>query len=374
MKKFLFYCLVFILSTSAFSQITKADHYNTIDNKLFEYNKNNPPFDSIVAFVNKNFISQEDKIRAYYSWIATNVEYDVDHLNKMLELLKINVKTISGDSQNADTVFIKRKAVCEGFSLLFNKFCSASSIPSFMAVGYTKLPNGEVYTEIHHAWNVVRSDSNWHLIDVTWSGGYVNSMNQYVKRFSDKYFFSTPDDFLKDHLPLDPMWQLKNDPLSKNKFFGLQDTLPSAFINYNDSINNYAKVTPKKQKQTDFVHYYLFDPLNPEFQLEMDRVVNNIAADYLSEASLHYDLFLTFQSKKMGKHPTIANCKKAKAILEVPKQDLIKAINYLKVQKAFTKEFEVIFKEMITNANTNLTSIKQTIDAVNSYMKSIGGK
>ncbi len=367
--------LAYLYGNDCFCQLTKVDYYNTIDNKIYAFSKGkNPPFDSIVSFVEKHFFSEEDKIRAYYSWTATNINYDVEHLSNIISLSKMNVKATSGTSQTADTVFAKRKAVCEGFSTLLNKFCKASSIQSYLVGGYSKLPDGEVNTDILHAWNVVRADSNWKLIDVTWSGGFVNSMNQYVSRFSDKYFFSKPEEFIKDHLPLDPMWQLLIRPVSKNQFFDSKDSLSESNLNYKDSIVKYIKLTNTEQKYIDALHSHLYDRENNTFMRDLDVYVNNTASDYLLVASVHYNKFLNFQNQKMGKHPNAAICKKAKQLLEIPKQDLIKAIDFLKPKKAYTAEYEKIFLEMLTNANSNLKSIKSTIDSINTYIKNIGGK
>jgi hypothetical protein len=96
--------------------------------------------------------------------------------------------------------------------------------------------------------------------------------------------------------------------------------------------------------------------------------------DFFAEASAHYDAYALFQKKKMGKHPTAALCKKGKALLEVPKKDLMKAIAYLKDKKALTSEYEVIFRDMLENANKNLLSVKQNTDAINAYMKHMGYK
>jgi hypothetical protein len=73
MKYILFY--VFVLNLCFLSlnaQVTRVDHYNIIDNKVFTFSKQKPdaPFDTITAFVNTNFQTQEDRARAYYTWIA----------------------------------------------------------------------------------------------------------------------------------------------------------------------------------------------------------------------------------------------------------------------------------------------------------------
>lgn len=368
--------LFFVLKTTCYSQLTKADYYNKIDNTIHTFNQGKThSFDSIVSFVNHSFVTNEDKIRAYYSWIATNITYDLEYLANLMSFSKMKMRMATGISQNADTVFKKRKAVCEGFSVLLCKFCEASNIKSVMVGGYSKLPEGDVNTEMLHAWNAVRLDSSWKLIDVTWSGGFVNAMNQYVTRFSDKYFFTDPKEFVKDHLPLDAMWQLLEKPISKDQFFNSTDTTYySTNFQYRDSIKNYLVLKGAEQKYADALHSHLFDPQNVDFVRDLDVYINNIAADYLLEASVHYKKFQDYQNQKMGKHPSTAMCKKAKALLELAKQDLVKTIDFLKTKKAYTDEYKTVFQEMTDNANSNLKNLKEIIDSINSYLKDISRK
>lgn len=370
------FIFIIVLVKASFGQLSKADYYNAIDNKIYTLSKNESlTLDSLIKYVKINFISPEDKVRAFYSWVAQNIIYDINHLNNMVSLSKMNVKMQSGISQNADTVFIKKKAVCEGYSLLLHKLLESCSIPSYVIGGYTKTPEGEINTEILHTWNAVKIDSTWQLIDVTWSGGYVNAMNQYVKRFSDKYFLSKPEEFIKDHLPLDPMWQLLIAPASKNSFFEANNnsTYASNF-NFTDSIAKHLSKPAAEQKRLNYIHHLSFDPDNNKYKLQLDILTYNTAGDVLLEASLHFNQFMEFQTKKMGKFPTASNCKKAKKLLEIPKNDLNKTIEFIANNPAYTTEYAGTFKEMLASANTNLNNIKKTIEEINTYMKQNGMK
>lgn len=306
-------CLCLALQISAQS---KAVYYNTIYNKVFMFSKNKAAgFDSVVSYVNRSFASNEDRVRAYYTWIALNVSYDTKRLQDLEVLKHMQMRDASDISQNADTVFRKRKAVCEGYSKLMVKFCGASGIPASMVTGYTKMPDGEIVTDILHAWNAVKVDSAWQLLDVTWSNGYMDQNHEYKKRFSDKYFLSSPSEFLQDHLPLDPMWQLQAEPVSKNGFFKQTGDHGTGY-HYNDTISAYMAVPVSQQEYIDYLHYYRFDPENPMYKNNLDVYVNNQAADYLDLFNVYYQNFVRFANANLVKSASVANIKKAKAMLE----------------------------------------------------------
>jgi transglutaminase/protease-like cytokinesis protein 3 len=190
-----------------------GENYSRIDNEIYLYSKKgNRNFDSVLAFVTRNYSDQEERARAFYIWIALNINYDTEKIED-LEFQRVwNVKThFRPTSQLADTVIKNGKAVCEGFSNLFIKFCKAVSIPCEMVVGYSKMENGEVITGILHAWNVIQINNEWYPVDITWSNGYVDNNRKYVKRFSTKYFMLPSHIYHQDHLPLDPMWQLSDN-------------------------------------------------------------------------------------------------------------------------------------------------------------------
>lgn len=361
-------CVWLALQISAQS---KAVYYNTIDNKVFLFSKNKTTgFDSVVSYVNSNFAAKEDRVRAYYTWIALNISYDTKRLQDLEILKHMQLGDASDISQNADTVFRKRKAVCEGFSKLMVKFCGASGIPASMVTGYTKTPEGEIVTDILHAWNAVKTDSTWHLLDVTWSNGYMNQNHEYKKRFSDKYFLSRPAEFVQDHLPLDPMWQMQTEPLSKNGFFKQTGDHGTGY-HYNDTISAYMAAPASQKEYIDYLHYHSFDPENPMHKTNIDVYVNNQAADYLDLSSVYYQNFVAFANANLTKSASTANIKKAKAMLEEARLNSQKAIDVLRGKKAYTPFYETRFKEMMESADESLKAIHKDIDLLASLQKSV---
>lgn len=353
--------LLLIMSVPFKSQVTKADYYNKIDNTMFLLSKNKKhTFDSIVANVKRLYQKNEDRVRAYYTWIALNIAYDSEHLNSMQK--DKNMFVVKDSSQEAKFVFSSKKAVCEGFSKLMNKFCEASGISSQMIVGYTRMPEGQVMTDVLHAWNVVNIDGTWKLLDVTWSNGYVDFYSMYHKHFSDQYFIDNTANFYKDHLPLDPQWQLSLKPVSKDYFFKT-DTMNKYFtttaFNYADSISVYKKQSYNTQQWLDYVHYYRYDRSKTGYLEDADRLIYNNAVTILNDGAMDFQEYQVFYTETLSKANTTTNCKKAKTMLEASKNKDISLLNYLAGQKTFTTKIGDELIIVRKNADDNLALINK---------------
>ena len=361
---------------SSISQITKADYYNKIDNKIFTFSKSlpNATFDTITAFVNNNFQTQEDRVRAYYTWIALNISYDVEHLNELNTMKVFNADKISSTGQKTNDVLKNKKAVCEGYSNVMVDFCNASSIPCFLVCGYAKTPEGYI-PDILHAWNVLRIDSFWTMLDITWSSGYLNLENKYVKRFSNKYFIPKPKTFIKDHFPLDPMWQLLKNPFTKKDFEN--DSLivsHSPVFNYLDSLRLYLSKTPKQRQYWDLVHYYSADSGSFINARNLDVWYNNLIADELNIAAAYHSDFMQIVSSKLSKKPTIKDCKKARVFLDSVQARNNRAQIILESTKPHTTEYEEVFLKMRNSISENKKNIKINYDNLNKVQSYLGTK
>lgn len=178
-----------------------------------------------------------EKTRAIFVWITHNIRYDV-------EAVAWGGKR--PDQKEVQRTLKSRKAVCEGYSVLFKAMCDLAGLKSEVIVGWSKSADGKVSQPGRHAWNVVSVDDQWHPLDLTWGAGGVGRKpgkgKGFFREFKEQYFLSNPTDFVIRHLPADPMWQLLDCPIAlkdfKKKESVIRENIKSmtCHFSYRDSI------------------------------------------------------------------------------------------------------------------------------------------
>lgn len=194
--------------------------------------------DEISAWVNERFEKNKDRLRAYFTWLAHHIAYD----------LKDNRDSLAEDELDEfiEGTLIWRKGRCQAYAEVMHELCTKSGIPSQVVSGVVIPFPGEPLAT--HAWIAAFYDDDWHLIDPTYAAGYVID-NQFNREFDDAFFDSDPDEIIKTHYPYDPIWQMKSYPASMTSFFRKPDTLLTGqlFFNFNDSIQHHLSLPKKEQ-------------------------------------------------------------------------------------------------------------------------------
>lgn len=234
-KKFLFLLLYTNLVLRAQLPYGRIDQ--AVNSIPREYEKS---IESITRFIEQNSQTELEKARGAFCWIANNVKYDV---RKYVRDKPSNYEP--------EKVFRKRKAVCAGYSNLYLEMCRQMNLPCEMVSGYSKgiyYKKGQVLNESDHVWNAVKADTLWRLLDVTWGAGDIKTLGffkVYKKKYNDRYFNLKPQEFLLDHLPEVPMWQLLDHPVplkafaDDNRLFDELKKQKSPYFNFVDSITTF---------------------------------------------------------------------------------------------------------------------------------------
>ena len=187
-------------------------------------------------------------MRSFYVWIVDNIEYDnaaVEH----------GAERINHSNQD---VLDRKKAVCQGYSNLFQEMCTYSNIRCEVIIGYSKTPRDAPpdLSAANHTWNAVFLDEKWYLLDATWGAG--NGKAQH-----EDYFLTDPEMFIIDHLPNDPMWQLLKCPISV-EVFKMEAKNISRHIqkiekcfDFNDSIYQFMALPKPEKKLKNAINAYL---------------------------------------------------------------------------------------------------------------------
>ncbi|MCH8559018.1 MAG: hypothetical protein LAT84_14445 [Balneolia bacterium] len=162
------------------------------------------------AFLSEPFEDDALRARSVFSWIAHHISYDTRAFR-------------AGTSSNEDPedVLRNRTALCGGYAALFKALAEESGLEAEIITGHSRGygVDREAPLEVNHAWNAVRIDGNWKLVDPTWGAGHIASdTGQFVRRFTPHYFFTEPGELIYHHFPEDSAWQLIAEAVSEQEF------------------------------------------------------------------------------------------------------------------------------------------------------------
>ncbi len=245
------------------------------------------------------FVSNEDRVRAAFIWVATNIRYDVP-----------NMYAINYYEKKEDKIakpLQTRQGICENYAVLFTDICEKAGIPAFEVLGYVRL-NNQVQ-DISHAWCVAKIDANWYLFDPTWSAGYIIN-GAFVPKINNIYYKAIPSNFIQAHMPFDPLWQLLYHPVSFtdfNKGIAKEDS-GKAFFNFPDSITVYEKQNQEDRDQASYMRIDNNGARNAQVFNQLLYIRQNIeatkvnqynaaVADY-NDAIASFNVFIRYRNKQ----------------------------------------------------------------------------
>lgn len=215
---------------------------------------------NIAQYINVNYITDSAKVQAVYFWLADHISYNVsqmfalDFYKKKTEIISDALKT--------------RSAICQGYAETMKAICDELAMPSEVVLGYVK-QDGFV-SFLPHAWITAKVNGTWKLYDPTWGAGGIRD-NQFIKKLNANYYDVKPEEFIKTHMPFDPIWQLQNYPLTSQEFYDNKPikTKSNAYINFSDSIDIY-----RQQNEID----KLYSESN---RVNKNGITNTLTIDYI---------------------------------------------------------------------------------------------
>ena len=222
MKQLLFFFL--LIPICAFSQ-----NFKNVDNTVLSF----PPFskvEDLVHQIEQDFTSDTDKTRAAFFWLTKNIRYNLKELynpkqrsyrfSYASETEKVNKLQAIKAKLVADT-FKNKIGVCEEYAQSFKKICDLLNIEAKVIKGYVRNHSREIGTiakDTNHAWNAVKVDGKWLILDATWAAGFEYN-GKWIRKFNN-YFFDMPSDkIFKTHYPEDKIWVLRFGRMSLKEFY-----------------------------------------------------------------------------------------------------------------------------------------------------------
>ncbi|MCK5683880.1 hypothetical protein KAJ27_07160 [bacterium] len=239
-KKWIFLIIFFSLIFCCFAQNYDigqlADYSDYEEDRATDYSdidyraSNTPDYaektlKDLSLYLIRNASSEREKARVIFKWITENVSYDYDKLSSNEWRRKGNLTAVE--------VLEERKAVCGGYANLYK---SLADLAGLNCVRLTGKARGFIFSKdtdtLGHAWNSVKIDGKWRLLDSTWGAGHKDVTTGYFKKKFQPYYFLTPASrMIYTHLPKDDNWQLLNEKVSKEEFYN-KASLKSGFFEF----------------------------------------------------------------------------------------------------------------------------------------------
>jgi hypothetical protein len=218
----------------------------------------------IAETITKGFKENEQKARAIYFWIASNIAIDPK-------------ATKQNDVKNIDPekVVASRRATPLGFSLLVQEMCSAAKIRCLSVDGYVKNFAQEINEkadEKNYSWNVVqlgKSPETWYYIDACRASGFLDKDQKvFTKKFTSQYFFADKKLFNLIYFPDNMAWQLGDASVkSLSGFYQLP------------IIGNYAVALEMRKPSplTGYIKTKVGAPVKFSFIINSENTINKIS-------------------------------------------------------------------------------------------------
>ena len=237
--------LIFLLLNIFSINFTFAQKISEVDKIVAKYPKNFDSTEKLADRIEKDFDSDAERARAIYSWIAFNIRYDY---NAYLNPPRVQGFSYSTEAEKQRKIkqlndnliqkaFNSKKAVCEGFTALYQNLAEQVGLKCEIVKGDSKTRLADIgrkNTSSNHAWNMVLINKKWRLIDVTWGQGYYDSnKGRMVNDFNPIYFDTDPDYFFAKHFP--DSGSFLGDRLNKDDFL-------NGPLIYNKTIENDYKI------------------------------------------------------------------------------------------------------------------------------------
>lgn len=193
-----------------------------VDKTVKSYPTTYNSVDRLASRINSDFTREDEKARAIFTWIALNIRYDNSTEALGAKPIKYSYSSESErlakiaqiENDLASRTLRLKKAVCHGYSMLYKILAEKTGLESEVIYGTAKIRPSDIGKQPvkgNHAWNAVKINGDWKLLDVTWgAGGLVGNNKSFNFIYDDKYFATHPDVFFLNHYPDDKKWLLTN--------------------------------------------------------------------------------------------------------------------------------------------------------------------
>jgi len=307
------FCLSFLL---------KSQDYNYVDKKVLNYPKTFSNVEILSKKINKDFSDSVNRVRAIYTWLAVNIQYDKDKRRNMeygYSYYGRGWRAMSKTKKEFEyeigtKALLAKKGVCGEYANLFKVLCELCSIECVGISGTAKTTKKEIGKhpiQIDHAWNAVKMKNDWKLIDVTWTSNFYEYDSTVIsKPLFNLYFFSDPEKFFTKHFPKSNKWlfidktpkEFAELPLFHNAYYfsGIEIVGPTKGI-IRLTKDRIIKIVLRNSKDARVSFKFSFDKnsqtIKPELKKDLciyETKLGNVIVNYLT-IYVDYKPFCTYK-------------------------------------------------------------------------------
>ena len=206
------FLLLFFTTSIAFAQ-----DFGRIDNIVKSYPKYTSP-QRLANKIARDFKDDESKVRAAFRWLTHNIRYDLEEYFRPRKIIEFRY---SNEQERLDKLqaikdgivkdaFLTKMGVCEEYAQSFKKLADLMGIEAEVIKGYVRNSAqdiGRVPRSTNHAWNAVKINNKWVLLDATWASGYLYNGN-WVQDFNEYFYDIDPKKINLTHYPGDKKWKI----------------------------------------------------------------------------------------------------------------------------------------------------------------------
>jgi hypothetical protein len=200
------------------------DIYLNVFDYITSLSKHEPELVSLVNEITAGITKDYDKVKALHDWVATNIWYDYDVynaiMNKKFDIIEDLLESYKTEKEILDLLNGPRRTICDGYSAILKTLIDIAGIPSVRCSGpvgeyngYERLFNDsldvimtdkkyEETPDLNHAWNMAYVDNRWIIIDSTWDShnAYENGNRSAQQPATHEWFDISLEEFSRNHL------------------------------------------------------------------------------------------------------------------------------------------------------------------------------
>lgn len=324
----------------------------------------------IARYIDTNFKTPSERIRALYYWTASNIVYDVPNMFEPNQL--------DSPEEKIEKALRTRKGVCIHYAEVFREVANLLDIHTVIVSGYTK--QAGVVSPISHAWCASKIDGQWYLFDPTWGAGYVDKQ-KFVKKLNNAYFKVAPQKMINTHMPFDYLWQFLNSPWNNQEFYDGKEMAnkPKKNFDYMTEIARYEKLSENEQtfeeaarveesglKNALIVQYHKM--LKGNFTVltankNIDRL-NELVTKY-NEAIVYFNDYMMYRQRQFK--PAMTD-EELKAMFQTVKDKFLYCNDEVYKIGSVGSQNAAMFSDLKKNISSNLRELEKQEAFLNDYL------